>query len=129
MGKSEEQTAIRLLRDLADLQNGAPLERNRKEYEGTMQEIYDLLNYVDSQSSTTSDVLQEGDWFIGTEEDYRKVFIEIANEMEHKVHCAVCVGFIAFSTLDKLISHPKFKKTQLTPEEFIRRADNTFKTK
>ncbi len=36
--------AMRLLRDLADLQNGAPLERHRKEWEETMDEVYSFLN-------------------------------------------------------------------------------------
>jgi hypothetical protein len=36
--------SIKLLRDLADLQNGAPLERHRKEWEETMEQVYDFLN-------------------------------------------------------------------------------------
>jgi len=36
--------ALRLLRDLADLQNGAPLERYRKEWEDTMAEVYAFLH-------------------------------------------------------------------------------------
>lgn len=35
--------SIKLLRDLADLQNGAPLERHRKEWEQTMDEVYSFL--------------------------------------------------------------------------------------
>jgi hypothetical protein len=37
------QESIKLLRDLADLQNGAPLEQHRNEWEDTMQQIYDFL--------------------------------------------------------------------------------------
>lgn len=36
--------AIILLRDLADLQNGAPLEQHRKEWEETMEKVYSFLN-------------------------------------------------------------------------------------
>jgi len=36
--------AINLLRDLADLQNGPPLERHRKEWEDTMDQVYGFLN-------------------------------------------------------------------------------------
>lgn len=36
--------SIKLLRDLADLQNGAPLEQHRKEWEETMELVYDFLN-------------------------------------------------------------------------------------
>ena len=36
--------ALRLLRDIADLQNGAPLEIYRQEWEQTMNEIYEFLN-------------------------------------------------------------------------------------
>lgn len=36
--------AIKLLKDLADLQNGAPLEQHREEWEETMEQVYDFLN-------------------------------------------------------------------------------------
>ena len=36
--------SIKLLRDLADLQNGAPLERYRQEWEETMKQVYDFLD-------------------------------------------------------------------------------------
>jgi hypothetical protein len=35
--------AIELLRDLADLQNGAPLERYREEWEKTIKDVYNFL--------------------------------------------------------------------------------------
>jgi hypothetical protein len=38
------EKALTLLRDLADLQNGPPLERHRAEWEQTMQQVYDYLN-------------------------------------------------------------------------------------
>jgi hypothetical protein len=41
--------SIKLLRDLADLQNGAPLEQHKKEWEETMQQVYDFLNRWESQ--------------------------------------------------------------------------------
>lgn len=36
--------AVKLLRDLSDLQNGPPLEQHRVEWEETMEEVYDFLN-------------------------------------------------------------------------------------
>jgi hypothetical protein len=41
--------SIKLLRDLADLQNGAPLEQYRKEWEETMKQVYDFLNRWEGQ--------------------------------------------------------------------------------
>jgi hypothetical protein len=41
--------SIKLLRDLADLQNDAPLEKHRKEWEETMQNVYNFLNTWESQ--------------------------------------------------------------------------------
>ena len=41
--------SIKLLRDLADLQNGAPLERHRQEWEETMEQVYDFLNRWEGQ--------------------------------------------------------------------------------
>jgi len=41
--------SIKLLRDLADLQNGAPLEQHRKEWEETMEQVYDFLNRWEGQ--------------------------------------------------------------------------------
>lgn len=37
------QEALRLLDELTDLQNGPPLEQHRKEWEETMEEIYQFL--------------------------------------------------------------------------------------
>jgi len=36
--------SVKLLRDLADLQNGAPLEQHRQEWEETMKQVYNFLN-------------------------------------------------------------------------------------
>lgn len=36
--------ALKLLKDLADLQNGAPIEQHRTEWEQTMDEVYTFLN-------------------------------------------------------------------------------------
>jgi hypothetical protein len=41
--------SIKLLRDLVDLQNGAPLERHRKEWEETMEQVYEFLNRWECQ--------------------------------------------------------------------------------
>ncbi len=35
---------LNLLRDLADLQNDAPLETERKEWEATMEKVYEFLD-------------------------------------------------------------------------------------
>ena len=41
--ESKFDTSIRLLRDLADLQNGSPLEQYKAEWEETMNEVYTFL--------------------------------------------------------------------------------------
>lgn len=41
--------ALTLLRDLADMQNGAPLVRYENEYNELMQKIYDFLNEHEAQ--------------------------------------------------------------------------------
>ena len=41
--------SIKLLRYLADLQNGAPLERHRQEWEETMEQVYDFLDRWEGQ--------------------------------------------------------------------------------
>lgn len=41
--------SIKLLRDLADLQNDAPLEQHRQEWEETMYQVYDFLNSWEGQ--------------------------------------------------------------------------------
>lgn len=38
------EESLKLLRDLADLQNGAPLEQHRKEWEETIEQVYIFLN-------------------------------------------------------------------------------------
>lgn len=42
----EQSKAVELLRDLADLQNGPPLERHRTVYEETIGLVYELLNKI-----------------------------------------------------------------------------------
>src|SRR5882724_2568648 len=41
------EKCLKLLRDLADLQNGPPLEQYRKDWLNTMQEVYAILNYFE----------------------------------------------------------------------------------
>jgi hypothetical protein len=48
--KTQLNKAISLLRDLADLQNGAPLEQHRKEWEQTMNEVYEFLNQTEPET-------------------------------------------------------------------------------
>ena len=43
--------SIKLLRDLADLQNGSPLEQHRKEWEATIKKVYDFLDRWEGQFS------------------------------------------------------------------------------
>ena len=43
MKEQEFKRALALLRDLADLQNGPPLETHRKEWEETMELVYNFL--------------------------------------------------------------------------------------
>ena len=45
--KEDSLEAIRLLRDLAELQNGLPLPTYEKEYNKTMTETWDLLSKYD----------------------------------------------------------------------------------
>lgn len=47
--------AIKLLRDLADLQNGAPLEQHRAEWEQTMDEVYTFLNEHEPRNTPTNE--------------------------------------------------------------------------
>ncbi len=41
--------SIKLLRELADLQNAAPFERNRQEWEEIMNQVYDFLSRWEGQ--------------------------------------------------------------------------------
>ena len=43
--------ALKLLKDLADLQNGAPLEQHRTEWEQTMDEVYTFLNQYETRNT------------------------------------------------------------------------------
>ncbi|MDB4158023.1 hypothetical protein N9609_00880 [bacterium] len=45
--KEDSLEALRILRDLAELQNGSPLATYEKEYDKTMTEAWDLLNKYD----------------------------------------------------------------------------------
>lgn len=45
--------SIKLLRDLADCQNGAPLEQYKREWEETMEQVYIFLNRWESQFPLT----------------------------------------------------------------------------
>ncbi len=87
-----------------------------------------------SIDSHSPDTLQEGNFMVGTSEQYRKVF-NIIQDVKHdiEIYVSQCViqkqmiflnGRITWSEFPELL-----RKTQLTPEEFIRRAENTFKTK
>ena len=51
----EEQfnLSLKLLRDLADLQNGPPLETYRQDWEETMKQVYDFLHEWESVISKT----------------------------------------------------------------------------
>lgn len=49
--RSQLNEAVRLLRDLADLQNGAPLVKYEKEWNATMEEVYSFLNEVENKQS------------------------------------------------------------------------------
>lgn len=80
------------------------------------------------------DTLQEGDWFQGTDQEYwnaLKVYDDqFALKLIDVMHKQVLqAGFIAFCYKSYEWDELTEKKTQLTPEEFIRRAENTFKTK
>jgi|GEM_PF-5500657 len=85
--------------------------------------------YINSHSP---DTLQEGDWFQGTKEEYETV-IRIEGELElSEIYPYLSLiddeGLCYFKgSVDLAVN--SLKKTQLTPEEFIRRADNHFNNK
>lgn len=98
-------------------------------------EIIDLV--CNSQSPSEFDTLQEGDWFIGTEEEYYSVLKMFApNELvnNHNAKKALHIGFICAKEsryTDRIILSfdEDNKKTRLTATEFLRRAENTFKNR
>lgn len=47
--------ALKLLKDLADLQNGAPIEQHRTEWEQTMDEVYTFLNQHEARNTLNHD--------------------------------------------------------------------------
>lgn len=49
--------ALKLLKDLADLQNGPPLEQHRKQWEETMERVYAFLNKHESDTMTPEDAI------------------------------------------------------------------------
>lgn len=139
--ESNEQTAIRLLKDLVSLQNGAPLERDKEEHDKLMNEIYSFLNDIadreiiesvfNSHSPTEPefDTLQEGDY---TEDLSRENFeYIIALEGDSCVlEWEEGLGLGLYGRVLVTDDYPQLElKTKLAPEEFLRRAENTFKTK
>lgn len=100
--------------------------------EGDADSGYHKFNNPDSQSpDPVSDTLCEGDWFIGTEEHYLYV-LKLSTEepyyqhIDYYVHVASTKGFMTYEGNNLMTWIEENKKTQLTPEEFIRRAENTF---
>lgn len=57
--KGRLETSVKLLRDLTDLQNGAPLEQHRKEWEETMRQVYDFLNKAESHPEQLKEKTKE----------------------------------------------------------------------
>lgn len=80
------------------------------------------------------DTLEEGDWFQGTDEEYRKV-LKLENHDCFKrngnnwIKAMLLDEHCVFSDSGLYWQSPALKKTQLTPSEFLRRAENTFKKK
>lgn len=68
--------SIKLLRDLADLQNGAPLEQHRDEWEDTMEKVYSFLESWEQKSTIQN----------GFEE---KEFCDCGRS-DKVVHCMIC---------------------------------------
>lgn len=89
---NNEQTAIRLLKDLVSLQNGAPLERDKEEYDKLMNEIYSFLNDIadreiiesvfNSHSPTEPefDTLQEGDCVYNLSREQVQQLLDISGD-------------------------------------------------
>lgn len=154
MGKSEFNSRYQGLFNLMSEEFGLTL------LESDMQQIINEVRKIDSHSPdpvntlhTISDVndpandnsqliefehlntLQEGDWFHGTEEQYRDIVFMSGQFKESFVSSFIedCMIYgMVYSTelgngqLENLTS---LRRHKLTPEEFIRRAENTFKTK
>jgi hypothetical protein len=82
---------LRLLRDLADFQNGAPLEQHKVEYEKTMDEVWAFLKAHENDSSKPEpeslDVdLEEFNEFVFLKYFYngqKKVYFMHGNSTEH----------------------------------------------
>jgi hypothetical protein len=99
--------------------------------EGNADSLYHKFHNPDSQSpDPVSDTLQEGDWFYGTEEQYFQVLkMEDANTADFYIKFFQGKNAMAYNSDDmiEITNEGDILKTQLTPEEFIRRAENTFK--
>lgn len=46
--KAELKEAVRLLTDLAELQNGSPLVTYEKQWNKTMEEVWDFIDYYNT---------------------------------------------------------------------------------
>lgn len=53
--EEEFKQALKLLRDLADLQNGPPLVKEEKEYNETIDKVYEFLNQHEEHPKTLTD--------------------------------------------------------------------------
>lgn len=123
MGKSEEQKLIDFL--------------NWYNPDGAYNEIivHEYLKASHSPTEPEFDTLQEGDWFQGTREQYEKVLnIQCSGRCDCYDWCGLVLeaGFLNFRTIADMKTlgwDSEYCKTQLTPEESLRRADNTFKTR
>lgn len=122
--------------------------KTSKEHQGVMSvnsqsptepmSVSELNDPANDDSSLTDfqhlefDTLQEGDWFEGTEDQYRKVLeLECIYDARHEEflegnilnmvdnNCCVFDGKELLWIANNI--------TKLTPEEFLRRAENTFK--
>lgn len=88
---------------------------------------------IDSHSPTEPefDTLQEGDcaecYSISEYKDILMKNPSVTN-LESVANCCFSMKIVVYHG-GFLLWIPKHKKTQLTPEEFLRRAENTFKTK
>ena len=47
--KSELKEAVRLLTDLAELQNGSPLATYEKQWNKTMEDVWEFINYYNTK--------------------------------------------------------------------------------
>lgn len=134
--ESEMQEIINEVEKFFQLEYTEYLEEDEKNHKNILKLIREHDTHTDSVLNSHSptepefNTLQEGDWFIGTDEEYRHVLSLHDCLIIDERFCKEGLFFSGSILLVRTSGSHKFEgKTQLTPEEFLRRAENTFKKK